>query len=154
MLRSFSNFSLTAASIVLLAACASTPNKATLMTGISAADSAKTFSAGKMRLATDPVCETFYENAKTFAAASKSPGSGSRFLSTMGLTVLSSVASVAIPTAGISSTAGRVAVNSAARSAVSQGSRSTVAGIKKASAPGTKIAKAAEELNCPINFTP
>ena len=154
MFRFISRFSVSAACVVALAGCASTPNSSTLLTGISPVDAAKTFPAGQTRLATDPVCATFYANAQNFIAASKSPGAGDNFLKSLGVNVLSSVATVFVPTAGISNTAGRIAAQSAASSAISQGSRLTINEVSKSSAPGAKIAKAAEELNCPVAFAP
>lgn len=154
MLRSFSRLSASALCMAALAGCASTPNSSTLLTGISPVEAAKTFPAGQPRLATDPVCQTFYANTRTFIAGSKNPGAGSRFLTSMGVSVLSSLAFSAIPTAGISSTAGRIAAQSAAGSAIAQGSRYTINEVKKSSAPGVKISKAAEELNCPVAFAP
>jgi len=154
MLRSISRFSASAVCIVALAGCVSTPNSSTLLTGISPVEAAKTFPAGQTRLATDPVCETFYANTQSFIAASKNPGAGSNFLTSLGVSVLSSVAFASLPTSGISSSVGRVAAQSAAGSAISQGSRYTINEVRKSSAPGVKIAKAAEELNCPISFAP
>ncbi len=154
MLRSLSKISLSAVCAVTLAACASTPSSSTLLTGISPTEAAKSFPAGQSRLATDPVCETFYANTKTFIAESKQPGTGSRFFSNLGLSVLSGVATASLPTAGITNTAGRIAAQRAASSAISQGGRLTVNEVKKSSAPGAKIAKMAEELNCPVSFGP
>ena len=150
MLRSVS---LATLCVIFLSACASTPKASTLMTGISPTESAKTFPDGQLRLATDPVCETFYANAQKFVSASQGPGSGQSFLASLGLNVLSSVAAVAVPTSGLG-TVGRVAARTATVSTVSQTGRLAVRGLNKASGPGAKIAIAAEELNCPVSFNP
>ena len=154
MFRFTLRFSASAICIVTLAGCASTPSSSTLLTGISPTEAAKTFPAGQTRLATDPVCATFYANAKSFIATSQQPSAGSNFFKTLGLNVLTGVGSAAIPTSGITNTAGRIAAQRAASTAISQGSRYTINEVSKSSKPGAKIAKAAEELNCPVAFAP
>jgi len=153
MLRSVSRFSMAGLCMLTLAACTTTPDSSTLLTGISSAETAKPLPDGQLRLATDPVCQTFYANSKTFIEETNRPSAGSRFLTNVGLSVLASTATAAIPVNGISSRTGRVAARSAIASSVVQGSRLGISEVSKNSAPGVKIAKAAEELGCPISFT-
>ena len=154
MFRFIARFSASTICVAALAGCASTPSSSTLLTGISPTEAAKTFPAGQSRLATDPVCATFYANTKTFIAASQQPGAGSQFFKRLGTNVLTGVASTTIPTAGISNQAGRVAARRAVSTTISQGSRITIDEVSKSSGPGVKIAKVAEELNCPVAFAP
>lgn len=153
MLRSVSRFSLPAVCIMMLAACSTTPNSSTLLTGISSVETAKPLPDGQLRLATDPVCETFYANSKEFITKSNSPSTGSRFLTSVGLSVLASTATAIVPVSGIGSQTGRIAARTAVASTVAQGSRLGITEVSKNSAPGVKISKAAEELGCPISFT-
>jgi len=135
MLRSVSRFSIAGLCMMTLAACTTTPNSSTLLTGISSVETAKSLPDGQLRLASDPVCETFYANSKTFIAESNQPSTGSRFLTSVGLSVLASTASAAIPVSGISSQTGRIAARSAIVSSVAQGSRLGVAEVSKNSTP-------------------
>ena len=154
MFRFMTKFSASALCVIALTGCASTPSSSTLFTSISPVEAAKTFPDGQTRNASDPVCTTFYANSKAFISASQKPSAGSQFFKRLGANVLTGVAASTIPTSGISSTAGRIAARRAANSAISQGSILTINEISKSSGPGAKIAKAAEELNCPVAFAP
>jgi len=139
--------------LVSLSACATAPKTATLMTGISATDTAKSYADGQMRTVDDPVCVNFYNNAKTYIAEANKPNQGKNFLTRLGLGILAGVATGGIANAGINSTVGQIAAAQTVSTAVSQGGHLALQGLNKKSGPGAKVVKVAEQLHCPINLT-
>jgi len=88
MTRSLSALALSAVYIIGLTACATAPKAETLMTGISPTALSKPLAEGEMRDAADPVCVSFYKNARTYAAEANKPNPGGQFLKTLGISVL------------------------------------------------------------------
>lgn len=152
MLRNVSVFALSTACFIGLSACSTTPPASTLMTGISTADAAKVFPDGQLRAASDPVCVSFYNNARTYVTEASKPHAGNKFLTSLGVSVLSSIALGGIATSGIDSQVGQIVANQTANTAIRQGSNIALAGIKKDSAGGAQIVAAAQELNCPVDL--
>jgi len=142
---------LSAAYLVGLTACATAPKAETLMTGISPT-AAKPLPAGQLRAETDPICVSFYKNARTFIAESNKPDPGGQFLKSVGIGVLAGVATGGIATSGINSTVGQIAAQQAASTAVYQGSNLALSGAKKSNVQ-SKVSAAAEQISCPVNFT-
>jgi len=152
MTRSLSALALSTVYLVSLTACATAPKAETLMAGIPATETAKPHAEGEMRDAADPVCVSFYKNARTYAAEANKPNPGGQFLKTLGISVLAGVATGGIASSGINSTVGQIAAQQAANSAIYQGSNLALNGAKK-SGVQSKISDAAEEISCPISFT-
>ena len=101
-----------------LAACASVPQQDQLLTGIDqTALAADPQAAPVKRAAIDAVCVDFYENVNNFYAQAQKSQGGKNFLGSVGLSVASAVLTQGLIPSGISSTAGRVAVDSAISSA-------------------------------------
>ena len=75
MTRSFSALALALSTVLLvgLSACATAPKAETLTAGISPTAIGKPLADGQLRAETDPVCVSFYKNAKTFVAESNKP---------------------------------------------------------------------------------
>lgn len=153
MSHKLSYLALSAACLIALSACSTTPPASTLLTGISTADAAKVFPAGQLRTATDPVCVNFYNNARTYVAEANKPHAGNQFLTSLGVSVLSGVALGGIASSGINSTVGQIVAAQTANTAIHQGSNIALAGLKKNSAGGSQIIAAAAELNCPVDLS-
>lgn len=152
MTRSISALALSTVYIVGLTACATAPKSETLLTGISPTAMAKTFADGELRAETDPVCVNFYKNAQTYIAEANKPSAGGQLMKSLGISVLAGVVTGGIASSGISSTVGQIAAQQAANTAVFQGSSLALNGAKK-SGIRSKVSAAAEEINCPVNFT-
>lgn len=151
MRRSLTTFALSSFCMVSIAACASAPKTSTLMTGISPDDVSKTYTAGQMRAATDPVCVNFYSNAKTYLAAANKPNQGKNMVTSLGLGILASVATGGMT--GIGSGIGQMAARQTVSAVVTQGGRMALKGMESNSGPGKNIVKVAEELQCPVSIT-
>lgn len=152
MRRSLSALALSTVYVVTLSACATAPRAETLMAGISPADAAKPIAPGQFRAETDPVCVSFYENARTYITEANKPNPGGNFLKAVGISVLAGVATGGIASSGISSTVGQIAAQQATSTAIYQGSNMALQGMNKKSGPAAKVVKAAESLGCPVNF--
>lgn len=152
MTRSLSALALSSVYLIGLTACATAPKAETLMTGISPTAMSKPLAEGEMRLETDPVCMSFYENAQVYVAEANKPDPGGQFLKTLGISVLAGVATGGIASSGINSTVGQIAAQQVASTAVYQGSNLALNGAKKSGVQG-KVSAAAEQINCPISFS-
>ena len=152
MTRSFSALALSTVLLVGLSACATAPKAETLTAGISPTEIGKPLVDGQLRAETDPVCVSFYKNAKTFVAESNKPNPGGQFFKTIGISALAGIATGGIASAGIGSTVGQVVAQTTTSAAIYQGSNIALNGAKK-SGVQSKISTAAEQVSCPINFT-
>jgi len=152
MIRPIYALSLSAIYCVGLSACATAPKAETLMTGISA-DTLSKPANGQLRSESDPICQSFYANAKNYITEANKPDPGGRFLTSVGIAVLAGVATGGIASSGISSTMGQIVAQTATSAAVYQGSTIALEGIKESSGPASKITTAAEELSCPVTFS-
>lgn len=138
-----------------LVACASVPQQDQLLTGIDqTALTTGNQAAPVQRAASDAVCVDFYENVNSFYAQAKKSQGGKNFLGSLGLNVASAVLTQGLMPAGITSTAGRVAVGSAISSATSQGSQIALRELNSSNRADAKIIEVAAEIGCPVNITP
>ena len=153
MRRSLATFTLSSICFLSLAACASGPNSAMLMKGISPEDTEKTQLLGQMRSASDSVCVNFYNNSNKYLTASAGPNQSVGLLASLGATVLASVATGGIVGAG--SSIGQIAAHQAAGTVASQGSRMVLGGLKGKDVKADRIEKVAQTaagLGCPARI--
>ena len=150
MRRSLSAIALSTLYIATLSACATAPKAETLMTGISTADAAKQIAPGQLRAESDPICVSFYDNARTYIAEANKPNPGKNFLTSVGISVLAGIASGGIASSGINSTVGQIAAQQATSTAIYQGSNLALQGTNKKTT--STVIQTAENLGCPVNF--
>jgi len=150
MMRPIYALSLSAIYCASLAACATAPKPETLMTGIPANTVSKPAN-GQLRRESDPICQTFYANAKTYVAKANKPSPGGQFLKRVAIGTVAGVAASSIGSTG--SQVGNIAARRAAGTAVSQGSNIALDGIKKSSGVSKQLEATAAELACPVTFT-
>jgi len=137
---------------VTLASCASVPSQNQLMAGI---DASKISPTGASKLAaTDQTCVNFYNNVTNFQKQAQKAKGGQNFLASLGLNVITAVATQGLVPAGIGSTAGRVAAYSAASSVTSQGSRIALRQLNSSNRADAKIIEAASQIGCPVSISP
>ena len=152
MTRALSALALSSVYLITLTACATAPKAETLMAGISPTAVSKPLPDGELRAETDPVCVSFYKNAQSYVTEANKPDPGGQFLKSLGISVLAGVATGGIASSGINSTVGQIAAQQAASTAIYQGSNLALQGNKKSSIQ-SNISAAAEQINCPINFS-
>ena len=157
MSKIFMRLTAISTALVMASACATTPPATqTLYSGLSQAETNKVFpdADGNIgRSAADPVCVKFYANAQAYKSQIKPSGGGSQFLTSVGLATLAGFAGEAIGGAGISSTAGQIAVNTATNQAVYQGGALVLDGLKPSSQAARNITDASNKLGCPVVLT-
>ena len=141
-----------ALSALCLSACASTPTPNTLFAGIDQSALPKSGAVIPVRKATDDVCKTFYKNTQTYLADASQPSGTTRFLTQIGVGLIAGVAGQGIGS-GISSTAGRIAVQSAASSAVFAGSEVAMKKLTASKPDDAKIIAMAQQIGCPVQVT-
>ncbi len=135
-----------------LASCASVPRQDQLLTGI---DATKLAQGSVTKLsATDTTCVDFYNNVTEFQKQAQKSKGGQNFLASLGLNVVAAVATQGIIPAGITSTAGRVAVASAASSVTSQGTRIALRELNSSDRADAKIIEVAGQIGCPVVVSP
>jgi len=144
-------------SVIALTACSTLPAASTLGAGLP--DTVLSDNAeidGKTvekltRSADDPICQTFYGNAKTYLAEAAKPNAGGQFLTQLGVSVLAGVVTNGLAS-GIGSTAGQIAVQQAANTAIYSGSGLVLKEPKPASKAAKTIQAKADELGCPVQI--
>ncbi|WP_371397215.1 hypothetical protein [Fretibacter rubidus] len=132
-----------------LTACASTPKTDMLTQGLDQSAMQSVVPDKAMRQSSDPVCAQFYVNAQNYIHAANTPSQGSRFMTNVGVSVLSAVVGSGVG-AGIGSQVGRVAVQSAASQAIYQGSGIALQELSKDSTSEAKVIETAAQLRCPV----
>lgn len=136
--------------LLSLSACSTVPNSSTLMSGIDEAQLSKV-APDTVRAASDPVCVSFYENAKTYIAQANKPNPGQNFMKSLGISVLAGVVTGGLVPAGLGSV-GQVAASQAVSTTVTQGSGMALQGLKSNSPVSAKITEAAAEIGCPMSI--
>lgn len=136
--------------VLLLSACASTPQQSTLYSGISPDAIAKS-AAIEPRKAEDPVCVSFYANAAEYQRQAAQPNRGANFLASVGLSALVGAATGGIGS-GISSTAGRYAAQSAISTASVTAGNMALKSMRSSDPSTAKIKAAADALGCPVTI--
>jgi len=137
----------------LMSACSTTPPSSTLLTGISTSDIAAkpaNIDVNGQRLASDPVCQSFYANAVSFSRAASQPNTGGRILAATGLSVLASVATNGI-LGGVGTGVGGVAAQTAASQLIFTGGNAALSGLNASRGPDKRIIEKAAEINCPVS---
>lgn len=150
----FSTIKITAiSSLILLSltACSSVPKSSTLTAGIDKTQ-LTAIAPDTLRAATDPVCVSFYDNAKTFIAEANKPNPGGNFMKNLGVSVLAGVVTGGLVPTGLGSV-GQLAANQAVASSVTQGSGLVLQGMSANSTATKKITSAAAEIGCPVSVT-
>ncbi|MDB2438067.1 hypothetical protein N9W89_05085 [Hellea sp.] len=150
MMRPIYALSLSAIYCASLAACTTVPKADTLTAGIPANTASKPAN-GQLRSESDPVCQRFYTNAKTYIAQAKKPSPGGQFMKRVAIGTVAGVAASNIGSTG--SQVGTIAARRATSTAVSQGSNIALDGIKIDSGASKQLEATAAELACPVTFT-
>lgn len=136
--------------VMILSACQTTAAPNALYSGID-----PNTQAGITRSAQSPICVQFYSNAAVQSAqpAAAGGGIGTGLIKTIGLGILSGVASGGVGALGISSNFVELAMASAANQVVYQGGSAILDGdasTAEASGPSADIVEAASVLGCPV----
>jgi hypothetical protein len=106
-----------------------------------------------LRAETDPVCVSFYSNAKTYIAEANKPNPGGDFLTTLGVGVLTSVVTQGIVPPGLGSV-GSVAASQTVSQTVRHGSGLVLQDLKSNERINAKIVEAAAKVGCPVTTAP
>ena len=145
---------LSAATLLMLSACAST-SSSTLLNGIDsdALTASSSATTPVTRTASDPVCEQFYRNAIEYAEGARRPNPGGQILAATGLSVVAAVASSTL-FRGIDSRTGRVAAQAATSQLIYTGGGAAISGLNSADKIDARIIDAADDIGCPVQTTP
>lgn len=135
-----------------LASCASVPSQDQLTSGIDKTQLAQT--ATTKRSPTDPICIDFYKNVTAFQQQAQSSGGTKRFLTSLGLGVVSAVAVGQVVPTGISSQAGRIAASSAASTTAGLGRQAALRKLNSSDRADAKVIEVAGEIGCPVSVAP